>query len=110
MTDRLARLYTLVTGVLVFFVAWVAVAAHPWAPRPARDPRVSAIAAREQRIHRESLIVRRRIERRWATYRVALRKRQQAIASLQARRAQLAAATPSVRVVTLPPLVVTRTS
>jgi hypothetical protein len=110
MTDRLARLYTLVVGVLVFFVAWVAVAAHPWAPRPARDPRVVAIAAREQRIQRESLVVRRLVERRWAAYRVQLRARQHAIASARARRVRLAAAAPSVRVVTLPPLVVTRTS
>jgi hypothetical protein len=110
MTDHVARLYALVAGVLAFFVAWVAVAAHPWASQPARDPRVAALAAREQRIQRESLVVKRVVDRRWAAYRAALRGRQHAIASTRARQAQLAAATPSVRVVRLPPLVVTRTS
>ncbi len=110
MTSQLTRLYVLVAGILTFFVAWVAVAAHPWAPRPARDPRVAALAAREARIHRESLAVKRLVDRRWAAYRVALRARQHAIASTRAQRAQLAAAAPPVRVVTLPPLVVTRTS
>ena len=114
MTDHVGRLYVLVAGVLVFFVAWAAVAARPWAPRPARDPRLAALAAREQRLQRESLQVKRVVEQRWATYRVKLRARQAEIATAKQReataRAQLATATPSVRVVNLPPLVVTRTS
>ena len=37
MTNQIARLYALVVGVVVFFVAWAAIAAHPWQttkPRP----------------------------------------------------------------------------
>jgi hypothetical protein len=119
MTSHVARLYALVVGVVVFFVVWAAVAAHPWAPRPARDPRLVALGAREQRLQRESLQVKRVVEQRWATYRVALRARQAQIATAKRRQAaaqaahaqaQLTTATPSVRVVNLPPLVVTRTS
>jgi len=92
MTDaRVSRLYVFAVTLLVFFVTWAAVAARPWAPRRAStDPRVAALAAREQRIHIESVLVRK----------------------LRAQRArQLAAApAPGPRIVTLPPLVITRTS
>ncbi len=116
MTKQVARLYVLVTGVLAFFVAWVAVATHPWAPRPVQDPRVAALAARQQQVQLESMRVKRIVDARWATYRVqlaahnaALAKR--ATAQTQQVAAQSSSATqPSVRVVNLPPLVVTRTS
>lgn len=120
MTKQVARLYVLVTGVLAFFVAWVAVATHPWAPRPVQDPRVAALAARQQQVQLESMRVKRIVDARWATYRVqlaahnaALAKRaaSQATAQTQQVAAQSSGATqPSVRVVNLPPLVVTRTS
>jgi hypothetical protein len=105
MTDRaVPRLYALVAAVLVFFLAWAFIAAHPWSPAPRRaaDPRVAALLERRQRIVRESAHVRAIVARRWARYRHALR----------ARRAQLASipAAPAARIVTLPPLVITRTS
>jgi hypothetical protein len=110
MTSHVGRLYALATALLVFFVTWAAVAARPWATSSQGvDPRLKALAAREQRLRHESLVVRRVIQRRWAVYRVQLRRRNAQIAS--AHRAQLAAATaPPVRVVNLPPLTVTRTA
>ena len=30
MTNQIARLWTVVVGVVVFFLAWAAIAAHPW--------------------------------------------------------------------------------
>jgi hypothetical protein len=132
MTNHTARLYALVGAVLVFFVAWAAIAAHPWRAQAqaARDPRLAALQAREERLRTESIAVRRIVNRRWAAYRaqLALRKREIAaiqVASANARAASLAsaqsitmasapaaapAAAPSVRVVTLPPLTITRTS
>jgi len=113
MTDRVTRLYALVVGVVVFFVTWAAVAAHPWATRPKVDPRVAALAAREQRLHRESVAVKRLLDHRWAAYRKQLHARQKQIASVKAQNAhaqQIAASAPSVRVVTLPPITITRTS
>jgi len=98
MTDHVARLYALTVAVLVFFVAWAAVAAHPWATTKSAatpDPRVQALIMKQQRVRAEALTVRR----------VLAARRQQAT---------LAAATPlpapPVRVVTLPPLTITRTS
>lgn len=116
MTDHAGRLYALVAGLVIFFVAWAAVAAHPWAPRPARDPRLVALAARQLRVQHESLLVKRIVDQRWAAYRHALAVRNTAAAKIVARNSSLAslstvsAAQPSVRVVNLPPLVVTRTS
>ena len=116
MTDHVGRLYALVAGVVVFLVAWAVVAAHPWAPRPAQDPRLVALAARQQRLQRESVLVKQLVDRRWAAYRRALAARTAAAAKINARNSALAAiatapaAQPSVRVVNLPPLVVTRTS
>jgi hypothetical protein len=104
MTSHVGRLYALAVALLVFFLTWSSVAARPWVART--DPRVAALAAREQRIRHESLVVQRIVQRRWALYRVELRKRQALIAARQARPAPA----PSVRVVSLPPLTVTRTS
>jgi hypothetical protein len=117
MTDQVGRLYALVAGLVVFLVAWAVVAAHPWAPRPAQDPRLAALAARQQRLQHESLLVKRIVDQRWAAYRHALATRNAAAAKIVAHNSSLASlstnasvAQPSVRVVNLPPLVVTRTS
>ena len=122
MTSHAGRLYALAAALVVFFLAWAVVAARPWATSgaAARDPRLVALAQREQRLRTEAgmvqKIVARRFSdyhRRFAAYKAAMAKRQAAIAA--ARSAPVAAAAPAsygggVRVVTLPPLVVTRTS
>jgi hypothetical protein len=116
MTDHVGRLYALAAGVVVFLVAWAVVAAHPWAPRPAQDPRLVALVARQVRLQRESILVKRFVFRRWTAYRRALAARAAAAARINARNSAVAAMAaapatqPSVRVVNLPPLVVTRTS
>jgi hypothetical protein len=99
MTSHVARLYALALALLIFFLSWAAVAARPWAATGTSDPRLVALAAREQRVRAESLAVRRIVQRRWAVYRTKLRAQRAA-----------AAAAPSVRVVNLPPLTITRTS
>jgi hypothetical protein len=126
MTSHTGRLYALALALVVFFVAWAAVAAHPWA-KAAPDPRLQALAAREARLRQEAKLVNRVVADRWAAYRSALRLRKAQITEAKARIAatQAAARTtvsaaqaaapavssaPSVRVVTLPPLTVTRTS
>jgi hypothetical protein len=127
MTSQIARLWTVVVGVLVFFLAWAAIAAHPWQQAASADPRLTALAARQQVLQREAVQVNRIVNRRFAAYRLALAQRQLAIsranlaAAAAASRAQsqaqaisaavpTAAAAPPARVVTLPPLVITRTS
>lgn len=93
MTSGIARLYAVLAGVVAFFLSWAAVAAHPWAPRTAGDPRIAALVARQRRVQAESIRVKR-------------------IVALRSARAahSRAAARPVVRVVNLPPLVLTRTS
>ncbi len=83
MTSHAARLYALAAAVLVFFVSWAAIAARPWAsPAAKQDPRIAALAAREQRLRAESIAVKRILDRRWAAYRSALARRRQAAARL----------------------------
>jgi hypothetical protein len=106
MTSHVGRLYAASVSILVFFLTWLAVAARPWAPQ-ASDPRLAALAAlaaREQRVRAETVIVQRIVSDRWATYR-----RELARLRLQAA-APPAVSAPAVKVVTLPPLTVTRTS
>jgi hypothetical protein len=120
MTSHVARLYAFAAAILVFLLTWVAVAAHPWQPAgaDAKDPRLAALVAREHRLRLEEARVRQIVDRRWARYRHALARRQKEIAAAKSRRRALLAASsspsysgpPSVRVVTLPPLTVTKTS
>jgi hypothetical protein len=88
------------------------------------DPRVRALAAREARVHEQSLVVQRIVDRRWHAYRVRLHARQEAISRLRARhRDQLAAvraaeavaaraaqAPPAVRIVAAAPVTASRSS
>ena len=124
MVNHVGRLYALALALVVFFLAWALIAARPWATPSASagDPRIAALAARERRLRHESVVVARAVRHRWAVYQVKLRHREQQIVA--ARRAQAAVASqarlaaaaapafaaPSVRVVTLPPLTITRTS
>jgi hypothetical protein len=137
MTNHVGRLYALGVALVAFFLAWALVAAHPWSTaKAARDPRLTALAQREQRLRHESRLVQQVVNRRFsdyrkqfAAYKTALAKRQAQLAAARLAAARLAAAStavapsasyapsapsasysPSVRVVTLPPLVVTRTS
>jgi len=109
MTSHTGRLYALAVTLVVFFLTWTVVATRPWGASARPDPRLAALAIREQQLRREIMVVRRLVQHRWAVYRVQLKQRHAQISA--AHRAQLAAASaPSVRVVSLPPLTVTRTS
>lgn len=118
MTSHVGRLYALALGLVVFFLAWAVVAAHPWAT-PAVDQRRQLLVAREKQLRHEARLVNKIVARRWAAYHKALRARNAEIAAVKARAARqeaaaaAAAAAPavsSVRVVTLPPLTITRSS
>jgi hypothetical protein len=113
MTSHQGRVYAVALALVVFFLAWAVVAAHPWAAA-APDPRLQALALREAELRREAVIVRQVVAARWAAYRSSLKLRQTEIAAAKAR-ATVAVAAPvaastAVRVVTLPPHVITRTS
>jgi uncharacterized membrane protein YgcG len=127
MTDHVARLYAIALGVVIFFLTWAVVAARPWAAEAtANDPRLVALERREERLRRESIRVRRVVQRRFAVYRRELRARQAQIAAIEASNASASASTsstdgisssgaaggsssggpsgPSVSVVSLPPV------
>jgi TolA-binding protein len=112
MTDHVARLYAVLLSLVVLFVTWAVVAARPWAAEAAtKDPRLVALERREERLQRQSVRVKRIVERRFANYEKRLRERQAAIAALQganttapAGAAPAAASAPSVSVSALPPL------
>jgi hypothetical protein len=122
MTRQLARLYAAAGAILVLFLAWAVISASPWSTASAAaDPRVAALGAREVKLRHEALVVRHVMRHRSAVYRVRLAHRRREIAlaetahQRQAASARAAAASasyagPSVAVVHLPALTVTRTS
>ena len=94
MTSHHGRLYALAASVLLFFVVWAGIAARPWATTKAatRDPRLVALAQREQRLRKEAGLVQQVVTRRYADYRrqfaaykVALARRQAQIAAASRR-------------------------
>lgn len=113
MTDTSHRIYAVAIALVVFFLSWAAVAARPWAtPKP--DARIAALAQREARLRTDAKLVAQIVDRRQAAYNIALKQRRAQIAQAKARSARSAqtvsVASPSVRVVNLPPLTITRTS
>ena len=111
MTDTSHRTYAVVLALVVFFVSWAAVAAKPWATAK-RDPQLAALAQREQRLRADARLVQTVVDQRLAAYRVALKLREAQIAQSQARALAVnqTAPAPSVRIVNLPPLTITRSS
>ena len=108
MASHQGRLYALALGLVVFFLAWAVVAAHPWVTASA-DPRLKALAAREAQLRQEAKLVQKVVRARWARYRVQLKLRRAEIARVKATAPAAAAAAP-VQVVNLPAHVITRTS
>ena len=87
MTDQVRRLYVLALSLLGFFLAWAGIAAHPWATATSRESTgATALARYEQRLRADAALVD------------------------QLRAARSSQPAPSVRVVTLPPLTMTRSS
>lgn len=109
-----ARVYALVATVLVFFVAWAAIAARPWVSSPASGDaaQAAALSAREAQLRAEAVRVQRIVDTRWASYRKALARRQQQIADIRGQNALIVASAnqPRVQVTTQAPVTATRTS
>ena len=106
MANHVGRLYAAAIGVLVLFLSWAVVAAHPWVtPKPSAQ--LQLIALREQALKRETALVNTILRQRAAA------AKQTAAAAKQATTQPISAtsaAQPNVRVVTLPPLTITKTS
>jgi hypothetical protein len=104
MTSPTGRMYATALTLFTFFLTWALVAAKPWPSKATAtpDPRLRALAAREQKLRRESIRTQRLVQRRWNAYRAQLAQRNQQIAA--------AAAPPPVRIVSAPAATVTRSS
>jgi hypothetical protein len=117
MTDHVARLYATALALVVFFLAWAAVAARPWGHETAAeakaDPRMVQLDRRAEQIRKRQVRVQRKLDRRFEAYRVALAERQARIAAVQASPAPVATpsvAAPSVGTVPAAPVTQTRSS
>jgi hypothetical protein len=93
MTSHIGRLYVATIAILVFFVVWATVAARPW-KTAAPDPRLQQLALRPQALKRETTLVNQ----------ILARLANSALGTSST------ASKPAVRVVTLTPLTITRTS
>jgi hypothetical protein len=69
MTSHHGRLYALALALVVFFLAWAVIAAHPWATASA-DPRLRTLAIRQAQLQRQAKLVQKVVAARWARYRV----------------------------------------
>jgi hypothetical protein len=100
MRKRTLRLSAAAAATLAFVVLWSSIAAKPWATtkRPAQDPRLLALTAREHRLRAEAIAVKRLVARRWHVYERRLRVRRRQVAAARRRHAeQLAAARAAAR-------------
>ena len=71
MKNHLVRLYTAAGAIVVFFLLWATVAAHPWATTEQvtpQDPRLIALAHREKKLQKRAVVVNRVVGQRWAVY------------------------------------------
>ncbi len=77
-----ARLYTIAITLLVFFVVWAGIAAHPWTGPESialSDPRAAAVTAREAHLLQQTRVARRVLTTRWIRYQRLLAARVAAI-------------------------------
>jgi hypothetical protein len=95
MTNHLVRLYTAAGAIVVFFLLWATIAAHPWATTEQvtpQDPRLVALAQREKKLQKRAAEVNRVVGRRWAIYeRRSARRQWQNTVALQQHIRQLEA-------------------
>ena len=112
MTSPTGRIYATALTLFTFFLTWALVAARPWPSSAVStpDPRLRALAAREQKLQRESIATRRLVQRRWAAYRSQLAARNSQLAAAEAQAAAAAAAPPAVRIVSQPAVTATSSS
>ncbi len=80
MKSTVGRVYVAAIAVLVFFLLWATVSAHPWANAAKLDPRVADLEARERNVRVEVSRAQAAVTRRWAVYNSNLTRRKVAIA------------------------------
>ena len=86
MKSQLGRVYVLAIAVLLFFVMWALISAHPWASQAAVDPRVAKLQLREQQVRQEVARAKKIVTARWTAYNRNAKRRQVQIAVANRRR------------------------
>jgi len=131
MNRKLIRLSAAAFALAIFVFSVSAIAARPWQGEKRavkQDPRLSALAAREQELQQQAKVVRDTVKRRWHVYKQELKERKREIrlarqeykrklkkahAAAKLAAARTAAATygpPVVGIVTLPPVTNSKSS
>ena len=87
MKSTVGRLYVAAIAVLVFFLFWATVSAHPWASAAKVDPRVADLQTREHNVRVEVAKAKAAVNHRWALYNKKLKHRKVAIARAEKKRA-----------------------
>jgi hypothetical protein len=87
MKSTVGRLYVAAIALLVFFLFWATVSAHPWASAAKVDPRVTDLQAREHNVRVEVAKAKAAVNHKWALYNKKLKHRQKAIAIAEKKRA-----------------------
>jgi hypothetical protein len=77
-TSHIGRIYVVAGALVVLFLGWAAVAAHPWDPAPV-DPRAAALDERRAQVRQEAADARRIVAARWERYEARLAGRRRAI-------------------------------
>jgi len=87
MTNHIGRVYAVVGALLVLFLAWAAIAAHPW-QAAAIDPQVAALDAQRAQVHHDAAEAKKIVAARWARYEARLAVRRHEISRAVHRRAR----------------------
>jgi hypothetical protein len=99
-TSTIGRLYAAAISVVVFFVAWAAIAAKPWirSSTSKSDPRLATLQTREIQMQARALAVQKILDKRWSPYRAALAARASQLSAQEQLKLASAPAGPSVQV------------
>jgi hypothetical protein len=94
MRNHTVRLYLATVTLFVFFALWATIAAKPWAvaAQQQADPRLLALTRWQHRLTRESVTVKRLVDRRWSVYEKQLATRRAQIRTAERVHAQQLAA------------------
>lgn len=77
MPNHIGRMYAIAGAIVVLFLWWAAVAAHPWDSAPV-DPRVAALNERRAQVRQDAAQAKKIVAARWERYehRLAVRRRE----------------------------------
>ena len=85
MTSHIGRMYAIAGAIVVLFLGWAAVAAHPWEAAPV-DPRVAALNERRAQVRQDAAEAKKIVAARWERYEHRLAQRRRVVNTALKRR------------------------